>query len=225
MSIKVASCIQDGKWKWPVGRKLTAEVKQLQQATPDSFKPLPGKEDQTIWLGKRSNEFSVKTAMKALRDQSTTVDRWHLEWDKVLKLCCTTRRNDSFIGKLEWMSKNWKVESFGNQLKKLALAATIYHLNARNGILFHHIPTTPITIVADIMNAIQYTACKERKVTLFSIQTPGSTTPFVDDIYDQLKETLKEYDIIISHWPEHTIQLERAMTDVEKAIVETMEKQ
>ncbi|CAI9111124.1 OLC1v1011265C1 [Oldenlandia corymbosa var. corymbosa] len=67
--------------------------------------------------------------------------------------------------------------------------------------------------------------CKPDKVKWSSIQTQDSTSPFVDEIYDQLKETLKEYDVIISRWPEYTIQLESAMADVEKTVVETMEKQ
>ncbi|XP_027078388.1 uncharacterized protein LOC113778164 [Coffea eugenioides] len=66
--------------------------------------------------------------------------------------------------------------------------------------------------------------CKPDKVKWSSFQALDLTTPFVDDIYDQLKETLKEYDVIISHWPEYTIQLESAITDVEKTVIETMEK-
>lgn len=83
-----------------------------------------------------------------------------------------------------------------------------------------------------------------------SMQTAHSTTPFVDDIYSRVKETLNEYDIIISRWPEYTIFLEsvcsrlslcfvihwclylfsglaceQAIADVEKAVVESLEKQ
>ncbi|KAL8472205.1 hypothetical protein ACS0TY_029429 [Phlomoides rotata] len=52
-----------------------------------------------------------------------------------------------------------------------------------------------------------------------------STTPFIDDIYDRLKDTLAEYDVIISRWPEYTFALESAIADVEKAVVESLEKQ
>lgn len=34
------------------------------------------------------------------------------------------------------------------------------------------------------------------------------TTPFIDDIYGRIKETLTEYDVIISRWPEYTFALE-----------------
>ncbi|KAL1569676.1 hypothetical protein AAHA92_01126 [Salvia divinorum] len=52
-----------------------------------------------------------------------------------------------------------------------------------------------------------------------------STTPFIDDIYGRIKETLTEYDVIISRWPEYTFALETAIADVEKTVVETLEKQ
>ncbi|KAG6397519.1 hypothetical protein SASPL_143688 [Salvia splendens] len=51
------------------------------------------------------------------------------------------------------------------------------------------------------------------------------TTPFIDDIYGRIKETLTEYDVIISRWPEYTFALETAIADVEKTVVETLEKQ
>ncbi|KAH6784477.1 pesticidal crystal cry8Ba protein [Perilla frutescens var. hirtella] len=52
-----------------------------------------------------------------------------------------------------------------------------------------------------------------------------STTPFIDDIYNRLRETLTEYDVIVCRWPEYTFALENAMADVEKAVVESLEKQ
>lgn len=39
-----------------------------------------------------------------------------------------------------------------------------------------------------------------------------STTPFIDEIYDLLKETLSEYDVIISRWPEYIFPLESVCT-------------
>ncbi|KAG8373426.1 hypothetical protein BUALT_Bualt11G0023000 [Buddleja alternifolia] len=67
--------------------------------------------------------------------------------------------------------------------------------------------------------------CKFDKVKPSSFPTQLSTTSFIDDIYDRLKETLVEYDVIISRWPEYTFTLENAIADVEKAVVESMEKQ
>lgn len=67
--------------------------------------------------------------------------------------------------------------------------------------------------------------CKLDKVKCSGIKIQQSTTPFVDDMYDQLMETLNEYEIIISLWPEFTVVLENAIADVEKAIIKSLERQ
>ncbi|GER26185.1 maturase K [Striga asiatica] len=67
--------------------------------------------------------------------------------------------------------------------------------------------------------------CKPDRVKSAGFASQHSTTPFIDDIYDRLKETLLEYDVIISRWPEYTFALENAISDVEKAVVESLEKQ
>ncbi|KAI3695361.1 hypothetical protein L1987_78357 [Smallanthus sonchifolius] len=51
-----------------------------------------------------------------------------------------------------------------------------------------------------------------------------STSTFVDDMYKQLKETLREFDVIFSHWPEYTLDLEKVIADTERVIMETLEK-
>ncbi|KAF9601577.1 hypothetical protein IFM89_020433 [Coptis chinensis] len=68
-------------------------------------------------------------------------------------------------------------------------------------------------------------SCKLDKVKWSGVKTEHSTTPFVDDVYDRLKETLNEYESIVCRWPEYTFALENAIADVEKAIVEALEKQ
>ncbi|KAK8271038.1 hypothetical protein V6Z12_D11G236900 [Gossypium hirsutum] len=68
-------------------------------------------------------------------------------------------------------------------------------------------------------------SCKLDKVKCSDIKTSQSTTPFIDDMYDRLTETLNEYEIIISRWPEFTIILENAVADVEKAIIKALERQ
>lgn len=40
------------------------------------------------------------------------------------------------------------------------------------------------------------------------VRTQNSTTPFIDDMYDQLQEMLNEYEIIIYHWPKYAVVLE-----------------
>ncbi|XP_015874207.3 uncharacterized protein LOC107411178 [Ziziphus jujuba] len=68
-------------------------------------------------------------------------------------------------------------------------------------------------------------SCKLDKVKWSGVRTQHSTTPFVDDMYDRLKETLSNYEVIICRWPEYTFVLEHAIADVEKAIVEALDKQ
>lgn len=68
-------------------------------------------------------------------------------------------------------------------------------------------------------------SCKLDKVKWSGVKTQHSTTPFVDEMYDRLKETLSDYEIIICRWPEYTFVLEQAVADVEKAVVEALDKQ
>lgn len=68
-------------------------------------------------------------------------------------------------------------------------------------------------------------SCKLDKVKWSGVRTQHSTTPFVDDMYDRVKETLNDYEVIISRWPEYTFVLENAIADVEKSIVDALEKQ
>ncbi|RVW65613.1 hypothetical protein CK203_033106 [Vitis vinifera] len=65
----------------------------------------------------------------------------------------------------------------------------------------------------------------ETMVKWSGVRTQHSTTPFVDDMYDRVKETLNDYEVIISRWPEYTFVLENAIADVEKSIVDALEKQ
>ncbi|KAK7301122.1 hypothetical protein RJT34_11983 [Clitoria ternatea] len=67
--------------------------------------------------------------------------------------------------------------------------------------------------------------CKLDKVKWSGVKTQHSTTPFVDEMYERLKETLTDYEVIICRWPEYTLVLENAIADVEKAIVEALDKQ
>ncbi|KAK6940229.1 hypothetical protein RJ641_029760, partial [Dillenia turbinata] len=68
-------------------------------------------------------------------------------------------------------------------------------------------------------------SCKLDKVKWSGVKTQHSTTPFVDDMYDRLRETMADYEIIICRWPEYTINLENAIAAVEKSIIEALDKQ
>ncbi|KAI3761739.1 hypothetical protein L1987_52160 [Smallanthus sonchifolius] len=67
--------------------------------------------------------------------------------------------------------------------------------------------------------------CKLDKVKWSGVRTPHSTTPFVDEMYGRLKETLNDYDVVICRWPEYTFALENAVADIEKAVIEALDKQ
>lgn len=45
------------------------------------------------------------------------------------------------------------------------------------------------------------------------VRTQHSTTPFIDDMYERLKETLTDYEVIICRWPEYTLVLENVCQD------------
>ncbi|CAH8275482.1 unnamed protein product [Arabidopsis lyrata] len=68
-------------------------------------------------------------------------------------------------------------------------------------------------------------SCKLDKVKWSGVRTQHSTTPFVDEMYKRLNETIQDYQVIISRWPEYIFVLESAIADVEKATVEALEKQ
>ncbi|KAJ7965795.1 Pesticidal crystal cry8Ba protein [Quillaja saponaria] len=68
-------------------------------------------------------------------------------------------------------------------------------------------------------------SCKLDKVKWSGVRTQHSTTPFIDDMYERVKETLTDYEVIICRWPEYAIVLENAIADIEKAIVEALDKQ
>ncbi|ESQ54863.1 hypothetical protein EUTSA_v10024255mg [Eutrema salsugineum] len=68
-------------------------------------------------------------------------------------------------------------------------------------------------------------SCKLDKVKWSGVRTQHSTTPFVDEMYTRLNETIQDYQVIISRWPEYIFVLENAIADVEKAIVEALDKQ
>lgn len=45
------------------------------------------------------------------------------------------------------------------------------------------------------------------------VKTQQSTTPFIDDMYGHLRETLNDYEVIICRWPEYVLALENVSTN------------
>ncbi|KAG0617027.1 hypothetical protein M758_5G159800 [Ceratodon purpureus] len=67
--------------------------------------------------------------------------------------------------------------------------------------------------------------CKFDKERCTWVTTQHTTSPFVEEVYERIKETLNEYEVIISRWPEYTVVLESALADVERAVIGALEKQ
>ncbi|CAH8363075.1 unnamed protein product [Eruca vesicaria subsp. sativa] len=67
--------------------------------------------------------------------------------------------------------------------------------------------------------------CKAEKVPWSGVITNHSTSPFAEDMYERIKDSLMEYEVVISRWPQYTLILENTASIVERAIVKSLEKQ
>ncbi|XP_074308502.1 uncharacterized protein LOC141643306 isoform X1 [Silene latifolia] len=76
-----------------------------------------------------------------------------------------------------------------------------------------------------VKNAALIESCKLSAVKGSACKTEQLTNPFIDELYDQLRQTLNEYEVIVHRWPEYAVVLENVMADVQNAAVEALEKQ
>ncbi|XP_039124008.1 uncharacterized protein LOC120260571 isoform X2 [Dioscorea cayenensis subsp. rotundata] len=67
--------------------------------------------------------------------------------------------------------------------------------------------------------------CKMEKVPCCGILTNYSTSPFVETMYDHIRDDLNEYEVVINRWPQYLLSLENVVADVERAIMKAIEKQ
>ncbi|GAB4859291.1 hypothetical protein Ancab_010753 [Ancistrocladus abbreviatus] len=67
--------------------------------------------------------------------------------------------------------------------------------------------------------------CKAEKMPWSGVLTNHSTSPFVENMYSNIKDSLIQYEVVISRWPQYSLVLENATADVERAIIKTLEKQ
>ncbi|CAK7349180.1 unnamed protein product [Dovyalis caffra] len=67
--------------------------------------------------------------------------------------------------------------------------------------------------------------CKAEKVPWAGVTTNHSTSPFAEEMYERIKDSLIEYEVVINRWPRYSLILENAVADVERAIVKALEKQ
>ncbi|XP_058114690.1 uncharacterized protein LOC131257803 [Magnolia sinica] len=92
-------------------------------------------------------------------------------------------------------------------------------VDSRN--LFHHY----IMVWVEDKRLYLLDLCKAEKAPWSGITTHHSTSPFVEDMYDKIKDTLSEYEVVINRWPQYSLVLENAIADVERAVIKAMEKQ
>uniref|UniRef100_A0ACD5YPI2 Uncharacterized protein n=1 Tax=Avena sativa TaxID=4498 RepID=A0ACD5YPI2_AVESA len=64
--------------------------------------------------------------------------------------------------------------------------------------------------------------CKAEKL---SYPAASITSPFVEQIYEQIKESINEYGVVINRWPQYLMSLESAIADVEREVMKALEKQ
>ncbi|KAM0896333.1 hypothetical protein ACQ4PT_023262 [Festuca glaucescens] len=64
--------------------------------------------------------------------------------------------------------------------------------------------------------------CKAEKLAYPAAST---TSPFVEQIYEQIKESINEYGVVINRWPQYLMSLESAIADVEREVMKALEKQ
>ncbi|XP_072963151.1 uncharacterized protein [Typha angustifolia] len=67
--------------------------------------------------------------------------------------------------------------------------------------------------------------CKAEKLPCSLESTHCSTSPFVEHMYNQIRESINEYEVVINRWPQYLMSLESTVADVERAIMKTLEKQ
>ncbi|XP_038704638.1 uncharacterized protein LOC120000578 [Tripterygium wilfordii] len=67
--------------------------------------------------------------------------------------------------------------------------------------------------------------CKAEKVAWAGVITNHSTSPFAEEMYDKIQNSLIEYEVVINRWPQYSLILENAVSNVERAIIKALEKQ
>ncbi|EOX93622.1 Uncharacterized protein TCM_002512 isoform 1 [Theobroma cacao] len=67
--------------------------------------------------------------------------------------------------------------------------------------------------------------CKSEKVPWSGVTTNHSTSPFAEEMYEKIKDSLSGYEVVINRWPQYSLVLENAVANVERAIVKALEKQ
>ncbi|GMI69179.1 RESPONSIVENESS TO ABA SALT AND DROUGHT 1 [Hibiscus trionum] len=82
-----------------------------------------------------------------------------------------------------------------------------------------------ITVWVEDMQLRLLDLCKAEKVPWSGVTTNHSTSPFAEEMYEKIKDSLIGYEVVINRWPQYSLVLENAVANVERAIVKALEKQ
>ena len=72
-------------------------------------------------------------------------------------MCLTYRRKYTWEEELAWIAAHWTSKSFAHQLKRLCLAATIFHIwRLRNTVIFQAGHASTVGLLKEIIEAVRY---------------------------------------------------------------------
>lgn len=108
---------------------------------------------------------------------------------------------------------------FERDLESWNISSVQGGVDSRN--LFHNY----IVVWIQDMQLSSLDLCKAEKVPWAGVTTNHSTSPFAEKMYENIKDNLIQYEVVISRWPQYSLYLENAVANVERAIVKSLEKQ
>lgn len=88
-------------------------------------------------------------------------------WKIIQKLCLVYREGLRREEEMQWLCDHRSTSSFTNQLKRLALAITVYSIwKKRNAVIYQTTQATEVAVVARIMEEVRDTVATWRKIPL-----------------------------------------------------------
>ncbi|KAK7843693.1 hypothetical protein CFP56_012046 [Quercus suber] len=116
----------------------------------------------------------------------------------------------------------WNIRSgsfFSDMLFSVSLSMVQGGVDSRN--LFHNY----IMVWVQDMQLNLLELCKAEKVPWSGVMTNHSTSPFAEEMYDKIRDSLNQYEVVINRWPQYSLILENASANVERAIIKALERQ
>ncbi|XP_057499378.1 uncharacterized protein LOC130783655 [Actinidia eriantha] len=131
LQARVSSIICNDDWVWP--RQRNRVILHNMSRTPQDFKPIV--RDKVLWTPS-DGIFSVKTAWKVIRHSNPKVPWCYVVWFRgyvsrwafIDWFCCCGRRPSEWSIELDWVIHNLTSVDFENNLYKLVMSASVYHI-------------------------------------------------------------------------------------------------